>query len=126
MHFPKLAALAAFALLAACEPVPPPCKSPRTAEIARLDALIAETRATIDRGYVTVPAAPADVTVCLGGASQNVGISFCTPSGGFTRVAIDPAAEKRKLASLNDKRAAVARQAEAEIAQCRARQGAAG
>lgn len=120
-----LAPLALVALLAACEVPPAPCRSAATAELKQLDALIAETRLNIERGYAMgrTTTGGGDFTFCLGGGGDNVGVSLCTPGAATTRtgpVAIDPVAERKKLAALEARRADLARQIAAEIAACEA------
>lgn len=123
-HVLSFAAFLALTL-AACDAPPPPCRSTATAELRQLDALIAETRANLDRGYAmgrTMSGGGA-FNVCIGGGGDNVGVSFCSPGAATTRtgpVAIDPDVERRKLALLIERRDALARAAAAELAACEA------
>ena len=115
---PRLLPLLLPALLACTEPTGR-CAVPETRELKTLDALIAETEETIARGYVLEDAPRSGVNFCLGGLRSNVGISFCTdPSGRRQPVAIDEAAEKRKLASLKARRAALVETIRTKTAAC--------
>mgnify|MGYP005605951173 FL=1 len=104
-------------LLTACEPVPSPCRSPATRELGTIQRLIADTEKAIARGYRIGDRRGASLDVCLGSGSDNVGVRFCT-DGGTSRVAIDPAAEKRKLDGLIARRDALLRQFNADRAAC--------
>lgn len=107
-----LAMLAVLASLAACARLPPECRTPDVARLRTLDALIAETKANLDRGFAEPQArtAPVSTSFCVGSGSGHVGLSFC--SGGERRVirgpqAIDPAEERAKLAGLEESRARI-------------------
>ena len=108
---PRLPLALLIALLpAACTaPAVPGCDSATLRELRTLDRLIAETNADIARGYRTEEStARSGFNLCLGSSRSNVGVSFCTDGSNRTRtVAVDPAAEARKLAALQDRRAAL-------------------
>lgn len=112
---PALSALA-LAALGACAGPSARCGGPETRELRTIDRLIAETRASLDRGYTLVREdTGANVNFCLGGHRSNVGLSFCTDPGTRTRpVALDTEAETRKLEALLARREALA----ARIAAC--------
>ncbi|MFN0113780.1 MAG: hypothetical protein ACKVPY_03795 [Paracoccaceae bacterium] len=111
------AAVLSAAVLAACEAPAPGCQSPAAREIRVVDRLIAETRANLDRGYTTERTG-SDFNFCLGGAGDNVGVSFCNGIGGNRAVPLDRAAETRKLEALQQRRAALATQATGDAALC--------
>lgn len=104
----KLAELTLILCLAACAaPAPPGCDSGTARELRTLDRLIAETRRALDTGYREERVATTGgFNFCLGSARSHVGVSFCSDGTDRTRtVAIDPAAETRKLEGLRDRRA---------------------
>jgi hypothetical protein len=82
------------------------CAGPQERELRKVETLIADSRATLDRGYrMERVESGARVNFCLGGARSNVGLSFCSDPGTVRRpVAIDTEAEQRKLASLEAQR----------------------
>lgn len=94
------------------------CTDPQTAscparkELQTVDQLTAETRAAIDRGYRMAPAnRTAGVDLCLGGAHEGLGLSFCTDGTGREKaVAVDTASERRKLDGLRARRAVLVRE----------------
>jgi hypothetical protein len=96
------------------------CTSLAARELATVDKLIAETETTIDRGYVLTDTSAGNVNFCLGSGGNTVGVSFCTDGSGRKPVAIDRAAEQRKLDGLLTRRAALAKQAAADSAACAA------
>lgn len=106
-------ALAACAQTAA----PPGCPSAVARELSTLDSLTAETEQAIATGYRTeYRTRSSGFNFCLGSARNHVGISYCTDGGTQGRkVAIDPAAEQRKLDGLAERRRALL----AENPQCR-------
>lgn len=114
-----LSALAALAV-AGCVGAPVNCTSPATREIRTIDRLIAETRRDIDRGYTTRRIeSGASLNLCLGGADDGVGVSFCTDGASRRAVAIDREAEGRKLDNLLARREALVRQQSRDLAACR-------
>ncbi len=98
---PALAVVLITAISACAEPTSR-CAGPETRELRTIDRLIADTRANLDRGYILVREdTGATVNFCLGSHRSNVGLSFCTDPGTRTRpIAIDTAAETRKLEAL--------------------------
>lgn len=104
------AALVLLLSLAACTQTSNPnCNQPETRELRTVDRLIADTTAVIQRGYRTEEVqGNASVNVCLGSGGANVGVSFCAdPTRRSVPVAIDLAAEQRKLAGLEARRSAL-------------------
>ncbi len=123
MRISSILFLGLFASLAACEAPPPPCRTDAARDLRQLDAVIATTRANIDRGYALGGQSQSNVgfNFCLGSGGSNVGVSFCTPGRTPVRsgpTAIDPEVERRKLAHLEARRAVLARQAAADLAAC--------
>jgi hypothetical protein len=110
-------AAACLLSLGACVQGQPTCTSPAARELKTIDRLIADTEATIDRGFTTAASEGARINFCLGGGGNNVGVSFCADP---TRrnVPIDRAAEQRKLDGLMERRAALARQAAIDSRAC--------
>lgn len=97
----------ALLALSACDQDPVTrCAGPQMRELRNVESLIAESRAALDRGYhIERVDSGARVNFCLGGARSNVGLSYCTDPGSTRRpVAIDTAAERRKLASFEAQR----------------------
>ena len=114
-------------LLAACGTPQEQCIRTNTRELRQVDALIAETRANLTRGYgyrediVT----DWDWEPCLHGRPVPRGHmpDMCwEPYERTVRtpVAIDPASEQRKLAALTERRKALAAQAARIVAACKA------
>ena len=95
-----------------------------TKDLRTVNALIAETEANLARGYAIdreVETRPR-LTFCTGHYHRHVGMSFCTDDYTVYRdrpVAIDPAAERRKLATLREQKARLEAAARPEIAACR-------
>jgi hypothetical protein len=114
-----LAGLALVSVLSACEPADSPCASPAARELRTVDKLIAETRTTLARGY-TEERGSSGFDFCLGGGGSDVGVSFCNDLGRSRAVAIDRAAEQRKLDALLKRRADLERQAGFDAQMCRA------
>jgi len=104
----SLTILAPFLVLAACSQTAPPpgCPSGVARELSTLDRLVAETERAIADGYRTeYQTRSSGFNFCLGSGGNHVGVSYCT--GGSARsqkVAIDPAAERRKLDGLTERR----------------------
>ena len=118
---PPFPALAALIVIAACTPAGSRCPSSTAShELGTVDRLIAETRTTIDRGYVTERTG-SGFSFCLGGGGDNVGVSFCNGLGGSRTMPIDRAAEQRKLDYLLQRRAVLGEQVAGEQALCTAR-----
>ncbi len=128
-------ALCLALLLAACGTPQERCISDVTRELRVVDRLIADSQANLSRGYalvnqtVYVPVweyctPPVVVRPADGSAPVLVPGRMCLDDEPRTvrrPVAIDPAAEKRKLAGLQDQRKALVARSEPAIAQCRAR-----
>jgi len=117
----------ALCLLAACATPREACLRTTFSEVATLDRLIAETEATLARGYAIVrePYVTTGLDFCLGrgvrGNVFDVGLNYCNTVETRIRereVAIDPAAERRKLAELRKRRDAAARVAENRALAC--------
>jgi hypothetical protein len=113
------AVLAGLVLLSACEPAGSPCASPAGRELRTVDKLIAETRTTLARGY-TEERGGSGFDFCLGGGGSNVGVSFCNDLGRSRAVAVDRAAEQRKLDALLKRRADLLRQSQFDAQMCQA------
>ncbi|MCA0272032.1 MAG: hypothetical protein LCH69_08200 [Proteobacteria bacterium] len=116
-------------LLAACGTPQEQCIRPYTKELRQVDALIAETRANLARGYgyredrVT----DWDYEPCYWGRSVTPGgissRSMCwEPYERTVRtaVAVDPASEERKLAALTQRRTTLAKRIGPAVAACKA------
>jgi hypothetical protein len=130
----RLTALALCLLLAACGTPQDRCIASVTRDLRVVDRLIADTEANLARGYalvnqtVFVPAwdyctGPVLVQPAAGGPPMLIPGQWCLDDDPVTvrrPVAIDPAAEKRKLAGLQDQRRKILARAEPAIAQCRA------
>lgn len=111
--------------LSACGPdTRQSCNTAAVKELRNLDQLIAETRSNLERGYALEQTARSGVGVsfCIGGGGSDVGVGLCLPGGNRGArtgpVAIDPAVERRKLATLEERRAEIGRQAAADLAAC--------
>jgi len=121
----------ALIALAACGTPQERCIRSATSELQKIDALIAEVEGNLARGYgyKTVYDMDTEFTLCTAmermprpghTAASSV---FCTRDVMVERqepVSIDPAAEKRKLAALKARRAALAKSSAAAVAECRA------
>jgi hypothetical protein len=114
-------------LLAACIGPREACLRAAGAELARLDRLIAEGEAALARGYRLERRAETATVLefCIGmghrGDGLDAGLRYCPEAE--TRVtevpvAVDPAAERRKLAALRARREAEAPRARAAAAAC--------
>jgi hypothetical protein len=126
--------LALGLFLAGCGTPQERCISSVTRDLRVVDRLIAESEADLARGYayvsetVFVPVwgyctGPVLVRPRDGSAPVLVPGQMCwddRPQTVRRPVAIDPAAEKRKLAGLQDQRKKLIARAEPAIAQCRA------
>ncbi len=112
--------LISLLLLAACATPREQCITEATENLRVLDGLIAETRANLDRGYaIRREHQPTMVlTFC---ATPDEHFQFCNRR--TTRVverpeAIDLAEERRKLASLTQRRAEEAARAQSRVQAC--------
>lgn len=118
----------ALLILLACGACATPresCLRSATSELATLNRLVAESEANLSRGYALNREAEvvSVVDFCFGNRRGHVGYYACTrPQTRYrtTRVAIDPAAEQRKLANLKSKQADANRRASAAVNQCNA------
>jgi hypothetical protein len=116
-------------LLAACATPREACIGSATRELRTLDKLIAETKANLARGYAyeTVEVTRPEWVICgyyPAKPKQQPKPRYCFQDVTETarrEVAIDPAAEKRKLAGLVERRSALNGPAASAIAECRAR-----
>lgn len=112
----RLVLFPALALLASCAD---PCTSPATRELGTVDKLIAQTKANIARGYAYGAPGGLGVNLCVGGADNGVGLGLCTDVAGAGQpVPIDPAAERRKLATLQARATALSAQIARDEAAC--------
>ena len=118
----RFAAPAALALLAACATPQEACISQAQSGVKALEAKIATAQGNIDRGYAifsqTVPYTYVDTCYDDTGASYQ-----CEKNGTRvedTPVPIDVAEERAKLARFRAQLPAARRNANAQIAQCRA------
>ena len=119
-----------FLALAACATPQEACINRETRELRTLDRLIAEQRATLARGYALVERTEwqTDWRICDRGVPATKTTParparWCwddVPVTVTDRVPIDPAAERRKLAGLEAKRAEQAARAQRAVAECRA------
>jgi hypothetical protein len=113
---------AALAALGACGQPQGPCAAPATRELRIIDQLIQEQRAVIDRGYVLGETGRPGVEFCLGGGDRSgvvgVGVSFCADGTPRRPIAIDRAAEGRKLDALLAKREELLRRIEQDAQAC--------
>lgn len=95
-----------FLLVAACTHYPDDCNRAALNQLRTVDRLIEETRGNLARGYTYVTedrGVRTGFVVCTGSHP----VRFCTSNDrGYRRraVAIDPAAEQRKLESLRARR----------------------
>jgi hypothetical protein len=128
-------ALALCLAIGACASPEQRCAIDATREYRTVDNLISETEGNLARGYAVerVPDESPRVTFCTGGYGgpgwnypyyrYGPGVSFCTTDNVAYRdraVAIDPAAEQRKLSLLRDRRARLAPVARQKLAACNA------
>jgi len=126
MHIARYAP-ALFALaLAGCATPQERCIRDATRDLRTVNALIAESEATIDRGYALVEEqrlVSVGFGYCIGGHGR-VGYRFCGETYTTTvrrPVAVDLDVERRKLAGLRGKAAELEREAGPAVAQCQAR-----
>ncbi|PKP72539.1 MAG: hypothetical protein CVT84_18200 [Alphaproteobacteria bacterium HGW-Alphaproteobacteria-6] len=119
----RFAALALL-LLAACADPATRCFQAEARELKTVEALIAETRGRIDRGYGEGPRGNSALNLCLGSFGRNVGLSYCTSASGRGQaVPVDTAAEERKLAALEARRSAILQVIQQKSAACPAPRG---
>ena len=120
-------ALCALLLVSACASPRDACLRSATAELRRLDRLIAESEAALARGYrlEREPEVATGLTFCVGAGQReegvDVGLRYCPEVETRYRevpAAIDPAAERRTLEALRARRAEEARRAARRAAAC--------
>jgi len=119
---PALLGLCAFAL-AACATPRERCFATATQELRTIDALIAETQTNIARGYAIArePGVRTSLVFCYDPPREPY--TFCSqnePTVVERPVAIDRADERRKLASLQERRAELAGATRRQVAACEA------
>ena len=123
MRLPSALPLALLAALAACGTPQEQCIRSATREIATVDRLIAEAQGNLARGYSyeTREVTRWEWERCDDWVPGTPPRMCWEPVTDWVRkpVAIDPAAEKRKLAALKERRAVLARQAETSVAACK-------
>ena len=124
MPRPMILLTAALAL-AACASPQQTCIADATRQIAALDAQIAETRATLARGYAVdrVEVTETRTILCRGGTDEAPEIDTCEEDFhrlDIRRRVVDLPTEARSLDRLTAERARLVRAAAPVIAQCRA------
>jgi hypothetical protein len=117
--FAPLALLA----LAACDSPRDACEREATKDLSIVRDLIADTEATIERGYAiqTQTRAVLYTDFCIGTGSDGGRFRFCNriePVETKEPVAVDLTAERRKLSSLKRKERELAREAEFALRRC--------
>jgi hypothetical protein len=93
------------------------CPSAAARDLRTVDRLISETETNIQRGYAIGTQRSGGFNFCVGGGGDNLGVAFCGEPG-RRPVAIDRAAEQRKLDGLLARRADLARQVAADRQAC--------
>lgn len=117
-----LLALALPLFLAACATPQQRCEIQATRDLRVVDALIAETQATLQRGYALREEQRTrfGTTICYGGG-DDFGYGFCWGNDTYTRlrpVAVNLDEERAKLRTLLGKREELEVQARAQIEAC--------
>lgn len=118
----KPAVFAALGLLAACATPEERCAGGALRELRTVNELIAESERNLSRGFALeqeVDVSPR-LTFCTG-VADNVAVSFCTGDRLVRRerpVAIDPDAERRKLAALQERKRALETVVRRRLAAC--------
>lgn len=107
--------------LAACADPRARCEAEATRDLRTIDALIAETEGNIARGFAITRETDVrtNLEVCFAGDL----VQLCSVNEPIVRdrpVAIDRAEERRKLASLRERRAELQAPTRAALAQCAA------
>jgi hypothetical protein len=130
MITPRLLPLVALAFLVACGTPQEQCIARNTRDLRTVDKLIAEVQGNLARGYalretsVTRPAWESCLRKAVNKKGKVVVVeSLCLEDETTTVTkaeAIDPGAERRKLAGLQEQRQKLAGQAEAVVTACRA------
>lgn len=130
----RLTVLALCLVLAGCGTPQERCIASLTRDLRIVDRLIVDSQTNLARGYALVTqtiyvtawdycTGPVLVQPNIGGPPVLIPGQMCLDEEPRTvrrPVAIDPAAEKRKLAGLQDQRRKLIARAEPAIAQCRA------
>lgn len=116
-------ALFGLLVLSACVSARDACEKDATQDLMILRDLIADTEATIDRGYAiqTKTRAVLYTDFCLGAGGHTGQFRFCNriePVETKEPVAVDLAAERRKLMSLKRKERDAARETEFALRRC--------
>lgn len=112
-------------ILAACATPEQRCLDNATRDLRTIDQLIAETEGNLERGFAIeteIRSSRSSVSFCTG-FYNNVGVRFCSDNRVVEReraVAIDPAAERRKLEELRTRRVEIEDQTRRAAAACRA------
>ncbi|MEM7473061.1 MAG: hypothetical protein AAF340_17060 [Pseudomonadota bacterium] len=106
----RFAPVLLLCVLGACATPEKLCIQDATKDLKIVQNLIATTEANLLRGYAvqTEERRVVFTDFCLGGRRSNVGVSFCNRSEPVTKrtpVAIDVAAERRKLRELKRREA---------------------
>ncbi|MEM9434274.1 MAG: hypothetical protein AAGA12_10155 [Pseudomonadota bacterium] len=119
---PALFILPVFA--AACVDAGQDCHAKAVRDLSIIRALIAETEATVARGYAirTETSSVVYSDFCLGTALETSDFAFCNRTAPVTKkrpVAIDLSAEQGKLEDLKVKEADLARKAAIELQTCK-------
>lgn len=104
----KKIAILPLLLLAACADPRAACLTQATKDLSIVQALIADTEATIERGYAiqTETRTVIYTNFCVGSGNKNGGFTFCNyphPGTIKTPVAVDLNVERAKLRSLRTK-----------------------
>ena len=119
----RFALLPALALTLGCTDPRQACLSEATRDLGTIRALIADTEATVRRGYAieTEERTRIFTTFCLGNRTSNVGLSVCNSSQPVISrrpVAVDIGEERRKLASLQVRERELRASTASEIQRC--------
>ena len=125
----RVPALICLTALAACATPREMCERQAVRDLAVVERLIAESEATLARGYALhpVPYTRPSLQLCYGsgfGGYGNFGFSYCNyPQVDIQMVpaAVDLREERRKLMELKRKRQDLARASAAGLEACRAR-----
>jgi hypothetical protein len=118
-----LIALSTVTLLIACASPVEQCKRKATQDLSIVRALIADTQATLERGYAieTETRTVLYTDFCLGHGRQQGGFHFCTraqPVQSRKPVAVDLNVERAKLRTLQRKEKQLARDAQIVVERC--------
>lgn len=129
MNMIRLILLLALPLaVGACSTPRDTCLKSASRDIAVVDRLIAETQANLARGYGVKrePYTSTSLNMCYGGGryrygAPGIGLSYCaTPTTRYRNrpVAIDRAAEQRKLTELRQTRSRLVAETNQRLEQC--------